>query len=70
MKPREVLSRIRELGGRKLRQTGSHVSVCCKCGKYKTTVPGHKGKDVKKGTLSSIQRALAPCFGEKWLLGT
>lgn len=67
MKARDVLRRIKELGGRVLRQEGSHVRVCCRCGTYKATVPDWGPYDLKRGTLGSIQRALEPCFGKGWL---
>jgi len=64
---REVLRRIRELGGSELRQNGSHIRVVCRCGKNKSVVAVHGSEDIKPGTLHSIERALEPCFGKGWL---
>jgi predicted RNA binding protein YcfA (HicA-like mRNA interferase family) len=64
---REVLQRIKQLGGTALRQNGSHVRVQCACGTNKTVVPEHGHEDIKRGTLHGIERALAPCFGAGWL---
>ena len=49
----------------KVRQVGSHVRM--QCGKCPTTVPVHAGEDLKKGTLSGIERDLEPCLGKDWL---
>jgi predicted RNA binding protein YcfA (HicA-like mRNA interferase family) len=67
MKGTEVVSEIKSRGGAIVRQKGSHVRVHCACGKNHSTVPVHKGKDLPIGTLRSIERDLAPCFGEGWL---
>ena len=67
MTAREVLRRIRELGGSELRQNGSHIRVACRCGKNKSVVPAHGSEDIKPGTLRSIERALEPCLGKGWL---
>lgn len=70
MKAREVLQRIKQLGGTEVRKgKGSHVILCCACGRWRTTVSNHKGEDIKRGTLGGIEGDLAPCqnFGEGWL---
>lgn len=63
----EIISRIRKLGGRVLRQKGSHIRVECACGNNKATVPDHS--EVAIGTRKAIERDLAPCprFGAGWL---
>jgi len=48
-----------------VRQVGSHLRV--ECGTCRTTVPVHRGEDLKPGTLRAIERDLAPCLGERWL---
>jgi predicted RNA binding protein YcfA (HicA-like mRNA interferase family) len=66
MTGRDVLRRIRQLGGETVRQKGSHVRV--QLGKCGTTVPVHRGEDLPAGTLRAIERDLAPCVGEtRWL---
>ena len=66
MTGRDVLRRIRQLGGETVRQKGSHVRV--QLGKCGTTVPVHRGEDLPAGTLLAIERDLAPCVGEtRWL---
>lgn len=56
---------LRKLGCVELRQRGSHLRV--RCGMCFTTVPIHKGEDVPKGTLRSIERDLEACLGSGWL---
>ena len=48
---------------------GSHVRCCCACGRWHTTVPAHRGEDIKLGTLKGIEGDLEPCksFGKGWL---
>jgi predicted RNA binding protein YcfA (HicA-like mRNA interferase family) len=66
MTGRDVLGRIRQLGGETVRQKGSHVRV--RLGKCATTVPVHRGEDLPPGTLRAIERDLAPCVGKaRWL---
>jgi len=67
MTARHVLRRVSELGGRTLRQVGSHARVVCGCGRHFTTVPDHGSHDLKPGTLRSLERDLEPCFGPRWL---
>ena len=67
MTGREIILRVKKLGGRVLRQKGSHIRVECACGKNKATVPDHA--DVAIGTRKAIEKDLAPClrFGVGWL---
>ena len=70
MRAREVIQRIRNLGGRKLRPgKGSHIIFSCACGAWQTSVPMHKGEDVKFGLLKGIEGDLEACahFGKGWL---
>ena len=60
-----VLKILRKLGCRETRQKGSHVRV--ECGTCVTTVPVHASETLPAGTLSKIQRDLAPCLGKGWL---
>lgn len=69
MTSREVIKRIKKLGGSELRQSGSHVRVNCRCGRNFTTVPDHGHHDIKAGTLRAIERDLESCFGMGWLRG-
>lgn len=66
--------RIERLGGVFLRQVGSHRRYAAhftdaqgNAATAFTTVPQHAGEDIPVGTLKSIERALAPAFGEGWL---
>lgn len=70
MKAREVIQRIQQLGGRKLREgKGSHTAYVCACGRWQTTVQWHGPKDIKRGTLRAMERQLENCpkFGKGWL---
>ena len=60
-----LLKILRKLGCTETRQKGSHVRV--ECGTCVTTVPVHAGDTLPAGTLSKIQRDLAPCLGKGWL---
>jgi predicted RNA binding protein YcfA (HicA-like mRNA interferase family) len=62
---REVLDRIRTLGGVVVRRRGSHVRV--RCGSCFTTVPDHGAEDLPRGTLRAIERDLEPALGKGWL---
>lgn len=53
---REVRKALRDAGCHELRQKGSHVQVQCPGGR--TTVPVHGSKDIKRGTLRSIERSV------------
>lgn len=61
----ELLKILRRLGCKETRQKGSHVRV--ECGICVTTVAVHAGATLPAGTLSRIQRDLAPCLGKGWL---
>ena len=62
---RDVLDRIRALGGEVVRRKGSHVRV--RYGSCFTTVPDHGSRDLPRGTLRAIERDLEPEFGSAWL---
>lgn len=72
---RQVIRRIEELGGYHVRTRGSHATYeAVKRDEHqrvvltaRAQVPIHSG-DVAPGTLRSIQRQLAPVFGEGWLI--
>ncbi len=65
MNARDVLRRIKDLGGEVVRQKGSHVRV--RVAGCFATVPDHGSRDLPAGTLRSIERQLAPALGEGWL---
>jgi predicted RNA binding protein YcfA (HicA-like mRNA interferase family) len=54
LKSREVISALEKLGFQKDRQKGSHLIMYNNFTKRRTTVPIHKGKDVKKSLLKGI----------------
>lgn len=56
MKSREVIARLEVAGWRRVRQRGSHVQFKKDGVLALVTVP-HPRKDVKLGTLRSIERA-------------
>jgi predicted RNA binding protein YcfA (HicA-like mRNA interferase family) len=62
---RDVLDRIRALGGEVVRRKGSHVRV--RYGSCLTTAPDHGSRDLPRGTLRAIERDLEPGFGAAWL---
>jgi predicted RNA binding protein YcfA (HicA-like mRNA interferase family) len=64
---RDVLDRIRALGGEVVRRKGSHVRI--RCGPCFTTVPDHGSRDLPAGTLRAIERDLEPALGTAWLRG-
>jgi predicted RNA binding protein YcfA (HicA-like mRNA interferase family) len=66
VRSREVVHRIRELGGEEVSQVGSHLKM--RVGQCQTIVPMHS-RDVSTGTLRAIERALEPCLGKGWLRG-
>lgn len=53
---REVMARLEKAGWRKIRQRGSHVQMKKDGVAAIVTVP-HPKKDLKRGTLRSIERA-------------
>ncbi len=65
MTPRDLRKILAALGCDEVRQSGSHLIV--RCGDCQTVVPIHGGRDIPRGTLRSIERALTPCLGEGWL---
>jgi len=65
MTSRHLRRILKDLGCVEVRQVGSHLRV--ECGTCRTTVPVHRGEDLKPGTLRAIERDLAPCLGERWL---
>lgn len=73
VRAREVNHRIERLGGRVLRQRGSHRRYEARATLadgtvvvVATTVAQHPG-DIPAGTLRQIEKDLAPLFGEGWL---
>jgi predicted RNA binding protein YcfA (HicA-like mRNA interferase family) len=73
MRAREVNRRIERLGGKMVRQVGSHrryvVIYSDAAGRettVATTVPQHTG-DIPAGTLRAIERDLEPALGRGWL---
>ncbi|MDI1460210.1 type II toxin-antitoxin system HicA family toxin [Catellatospora sp. KI3] len=75
MTARAVVQRIKELGGYHVRTKGSHATYEATkvdsqgrvVATAKTVVAMHS-RDVPIGTLSAIERQLAPVFGEGWLI--
>lgn len=57
MSARDVRKKLRKAGCRELRQKGSHIQVMCPPDRQ-STVPAHGSKDIKKGTLRSIEKSL------------
>jgi predicted RNA binding protein YcfA (HicA-like mRNA interferase family) len=53
---REVIARLEKAGWRKVRQRGSHIQMKKDGVAALVTVP-HPKKDLKRGTLRSIERA-------------
>ena len=73
VRAREVNQRIERLGGYQTRQRGSHrmfeASTELSDGTkviVRTVVAQHAG-DIPNGTLRSIEKDMAPVFGEGWL---
>ncbi len=73
VRAREVNRRIERLGGKMVRQAGSHrrylVTYTDPDGEEvtaATTVAQHAG-DIPAGTLRAIERDLEPAFGKGWL---
>jgi predicted RNA binding protein YcfA (HicA-like mRNA interferase family) len=65
MKARQLIAILRRLGAVERSGKGSHVRFTY--GTCNTTVPNHKGEDIKTGTLNGIERDLEPCMGKDWL---
>lgn len=55
---REVRKALRKAGCEEIRQKGSHVQVQCPPEGRQTTVPVHGGRDLKRGTVRSIERSV------------
>jgi predicted RNA binding protein YcfA (HicA-like mRNA interferase family) len=73
VRAREVSRRIERLGGKMVRQVGSHrryvVTYTDAAGRemtVATTVPQHAG-DIPAGTLRAIERDLETVPGKAWL---
>ncbi len=68
MRAREVIKVIEANGGEFVRQVGSHrrYRVSANGVVASTSVPMHPG-DIPTGTLSKIDRDLAPALGRGWL---
>jgi predicted RNA binding protein YcfA (HicA-like mRNA interferase family) len=73
MRARAVNRRIERLGGKMVRQVGSHrrytVTYTDATGRettVATTVPQHAG-DIPAGTLRAIERDIEPALGKGWL---
>ena len=67
MKSKDIIKRIERLGGRVVARSGkgSHTKMACRCGTHKTTVP--KDDNVHPKTCKSIEIALEPRLGDRWL---
>jgi predicted RNA binding protein YcfA (HicA-like mRNA interferase family) len=68
VKARDVNKRIEKLGGKQLRQRGSHrfYEATVDGVTARTIVPQHSG-DIPTGTLNAIKKDMQPAFGEGWL---
>jgi len=73
MRAREVNRRIERLGGKQVRQVGSHRRYQATYTDADdiertvfTTVAQHPG-DIPNGTLRAIEQDLEPAFGKGWL---
>lgn len=70
MTARELRSLLKQFGCVEVRQKGSHLRV--ECGTCVTTIPVHKGEDIRPGTLRQIEPR--PCavsrkeLAKKWPL--
>jgi len=67
---RDINHRIERLGGKMLRQRGSHRvywAICPDGSSVQTVVPQHVGRDVAPGTVRAIEKDLEPAFGKGWL---
>lgn len=66
MTARELMTILKALGAEEVRKgKGSHIRF--RAGNCNTTVPAHKGEDIKIGTLRGIVRDLEPALGADWL---
>lgn len=64
---RDVIRRLLKLGCRQVRQRGSHARFVSPTGECAVTVPVHAGRDLAPKTLRSIEKAMEPCLGPRWL---
>jgi predicted RNA binding protein YcfA (HicA-like mRNA interferase family) len=62
---KELLRLLKKMGCVETRRQGSHVRV--ECGDCVTTVAVHAGETIPIGTLTQIERDLAPCLGKGWM---
>ncbi len=72
MKAREIRQELMSRGCTETMTKGSHrryENPTCPDRTCKTTVPFHKGEDVKKGTVKGIEDDMEHCFGAGWLRG-
>lgn len=58
MSARKVMKVLKKKGCKTLRQKGSHIQVQCPPDGKQSTVPSHGSGDIKKGTLSGIEKSL------------
>jgi predicted RNA binding protein YcfA (HicA-like mRNA interferase family) len=65
MSARELRKILRREGCVELRQKGSHLQI--QCGRCRSTIPVHHGRDIKRGTLAAIERGLEVCLGDDFL---
>ena len=65
MRARELLKILRSHGCVQVRRNATHIIV--QCGNCITSVVEHKGEEIGKGLLRSIERDLEPCLGKGWL---
>ncbi len=65
MKSRDLIRILRQLGAVERPGKGSHIRFSL--GACNTTVPNHKGEELKTGTLHAIEASLEPCLGRGWL---
>lgn len=65
MRARELLAILRRLGCVEVRRNATHIIV--RCGNCTASVVEHKGEDIGKGLLRSLERDLEPCLGKGWL---
>ena len=53
VRPKNLVKALEKIGFYKIRQSGSHVFLANKDGRY-TTVPIHSNRDIPNGTLRGI----------------
>jgi predicted RNA binding protein YcfA (HicA-like mRNA interferase family) len=69
MKVRDLVKRIKKLGGAQARRGSSgHAVFVCSCGKHKTSIQVQRmDLQLPLGTLRHIQKDLAGCWGSDWM---